>query len=114
MLGRTKLISSDLVNFPYQSYWSVVYRKYVCTTDFQFVYPTLMNVTIKYSRVPNTTVGNPYSFFGACPFYMALFGTSRLLNLKKSSFLHLYSELLAYWFFPCTTLQWKVFVSNHG
>ena len=50
----------------------------------------------KYSRVPNTTVGNPYSFFGACPSYMALFGTSRLLNFKKSSFLHFYSELLAY------------------
>ena len=49
-----------------------------------------------YSRVPNTTVGNPYSFFGACPSYMALFGTSRLLNFKKSSFLHFYSELLAY------------------
>ena len=51
---------------------------------------------IIYSRVPNTTVGNPYSFFGACPSYMALFGTSRLLNFKKSSFLHFYSELLAY------------------
>ena len=49
-----------------------------------------------YSRVPNTTVGNPYSFFGACPSYMALFGTSRLLNFVKSSFLHFYSELLAY------------------
>ena len=48
-----------------------------------------------YSRVPNTTVGNPYSFFGACPSYMALFGTSRLLTFKKSSFLHFYSELLA-------------------
>ena len=66
-----------------------------------------------YSRVPNTTVGNPYSFFCACPSYMALFGTSRLLNFKKSSFLHFYSELLAYWFFPCTTLQSKVFVSNN-
>ena len=52
--------------------------------------------SIYYSRVPNTTVGNPYSFFGACPSYMALFGTSRLLNFKKSSFLHFYSELLAY------------------
>ena len=52
-----------------------------------------------YSRVPNTTVGNPYSFFGAWPSYMALFGTSRLLNFKKSSILHFYSELLAYWFF---------------
>ena len=54
---------------------------------------------LTYSRVPNTTVWNPYSFFGACPSYMALFGTTRLLNLKKSSFLHFYSELLAYWFF---------------
>jgi len=54
---------------------------------------------LTYSRVPNTTVWNPYSFFGACPSYMALFGTSRLLNFKKSSFLHFYSELLAYWFF---------------
>jgi hypothetical protein len=51
---------------------------------------------VTYSRVPNTTVGNPYSFFGACPSYMALFGTTRLLNFKKSSFLHFYSELLAY------------------
>ena len=50
-------------------------------------------------RVPNTTVGNPYSFCGACPSYMALFGTSHLLNFVKSSFLHFYSELLAYWFF---------------
>ena len=49
-----------------------------------------------YSRLPNTTVGNPYSFFGAFLSYMALFGTSRLLNFKKSSFLHFYSELLAY------------------
>ena len=48
-----------------------------------------------YSRVPNTTVGNPYSFFGACPSYMALLGTSLLLNFKKISFLHFYSELLA-------------------
>ena len=53
-------------------------------------------LTTPYSRVPNTTVGNPYSFFGACPSYMALFGTSRLLNFVKSSFLHFYSELLAY------------------
>ena len=66
-----------------------------------------------YSRVPNTTVGNPYSFFGACPSYMALFGTSRLLDFNKKSFLHFYSELLAYLFFPCTTLQLKVFVSNN-
>ena len=50
----------------------------------------------EYSRVPNTTVGNPNSFFGAFPSYMALFGTSRLLNFVKSSFLHFYSELLAY------------------
>ena len=47
-----------------------------------------------YSRVPNTTVGNPYSFFGAFSSYMALFGT-RLLNFMKSSFLHFYSEFLA-------------------
>ena len=72
-----------------------------------------INLSCTYSRVPNTAVGNPYSFFGAWPSYMALFGTSRLLNFKKSSFLHFYSELLAYWFFPCTTLQLKVFVSNH-
>ena len=49
-----------------------------------------------YSRVPNTTVGNPYSFLGAFPSYMALFGISRLLNFMKSSFLHSYSEILAY------------------
>ena len=63
-----------------------------------------------YSRVPNITVGNPYSFFGAFPSYMALFGTSRLLNFMKSSFLHFYSECLPYWFFIffCTTLQLKV------
>ena len=47
-------------------------------------------------RVRNTRVGNPYSFFGAFPSYMALFGTSRLLNFMKSSFLHFYSEFLAY------------------
>ena len=70
----------------------------------------LILTTSNYSRVPNTTVGNLYSFFGACPSYMALFGTSRLLNFKKSSFLHFYSELIAYWFFTCTTLQLKVFV----
>ena len=52
-----------------------------------------------YSRVPNTTIGNPYSFFGAAPSYMALFGTSRLLNFMKSSFLHFYSEFFVYGFF---------------
>ena len=51
---------------------------------------------VRYSRVPNTTVGNPYSFFGAFPSYMALFGTSRLLDFMKSSFLHFYSEFFAY------------------
>ena len=80
----------------------------------------------QYSRVPNTTVGNPCSFFGACPSYMALFGTTRLLNFKKSSFLHFYSELLAYWFFSLhhftsksfcikydLTVYWWVFDSLH-
>ena len=66
-------------------------------------------VANNYSRVPNTTVGNPYSFFGACPSYMALFGTTRLLNFKKSSFLHFYSELLAYWFFPLHHFTTKSF-----
>jgi hypothetical protein len=77
--------------------------------------PTLIRYFTTYSRVPNTTVGNPYSFFGACPSYMALFGTSHLLNFKKSSFLHFYWELLAYWFFPlcCSTLQLKGFVPNN-
>ena len=63
----------------------------------------------RYSRVPNTTVGNLYSFFGACPSYMALFGTTLLLNFKKSSFLHFYSELLAYWFFPLHHFTTKSF-----
>ena len=61
-----------------------------------------------YSSVLNITVGN--HFFDVFPSNMALFGTSCLLNFKKSSFLHFYSELLAYWFFPCTTLQSKGFV----
>ena len=68
-----------------------------------------------YSKVPNTTVRNPYSSFGAFPSYMILFGTSRLLNFMKSSFLHFYSEFFAYGFFTFvfTTLQLKVFVSNN-
>ena len=38
-LRSKKLISLGLVNFPYQSfyYWSVVYSKYVCTTDIHLV-----------------------------------------------------------------------------
>ena len=75
----------------------------------------LGGVEYTYSRDPNTTVGNTYYFFGAVPFYMALFGTSRLLNFMKSSFLHFYSEFFAYGFFTFffTTLQLKVFVSNN-
>ena len=63
-------------------------------TSFECRNPNFLR-KLMYSRVPNTTVGNPYSFFDVFPSYMALFGTSCLLNFMKSSFLHFYSEFLA-------------------
>ena len=52
-----------------------------------FVEPSIRLFKNKYSRVPNITVGHPYSIFGAFPSYIGLFGISRLLNIFIQNFL---------------------------
>ena len=64
-----------------------------------------------YSRAPNTTVGNPYSFFGACRLIWN-FSFIKFCEMFLPTFLFRTSRLLIFYFF-WVTLQLIAFLSNN-